>query len=231
VPPVPPRPVKPYVRGPGAGAVGAVVGLTLLAAALLLVLRRQGDLDWPVSLTAGGIGIVLAGLGILLAGLRGRSSGTLGFLAIVGILVAVPASAIVSSTWVESANNLRIIATDNAWVPTTTAQASEGVSVGVGDVKVDLTQLPLGHGTVRVPIALGVGDLTVTVPPGTAVSAEVSLSAGDIGWEIDQPQQISGVSGKHHYSFASTEITDGASPELVLEIETGAVQVRVVEGN
>ena len=89
-PPVPPRPPRPRVLGPGVGMVGTVVGLTLLALATLLVVEREGELGQSVALTALGVGIVLAGLGIMVSGLRGRRSGVLGFLAVVGILVSFP---------------------------------------------------------------------------------------------------------------------------------------------
>lgn len=231
LPPLPPRPPRPHVHGPGAAAVGAVVGLSLLALAVLLVIQRAGNLHWPVALTAAGIGIVLAGLGIVVAGLRGRSSGTLGFLAIVGILLAVPAATFTPLTWNGSTNNVRIVVSDGSWAPTAPAAARKGVAVAVGQLNVDLTRLPIGVGAIRVPISLGAGDLTVTVPRDTAISADVRLKAGDIRWEIDRTEQVSGVSGSRSYHFASTEVNQGASPELVLQISEGAGQVRVVEGN
>lgn len=226
-----PRPVKPDVYGPGAGSTGAVVGLSLVSLAVLLVADRQGYLDWSVGLTAAGIAIVLAGIGIMIAGLRGRSSGTLGFLAIVGIVLAVPAALFAPTDWNSSSTNVRVIAADSVWAPTTAAQAREGISVVVGDVNVDLTELPSGTSAIRVPINLGAGDLTVTVPANTAISADISLSAGDILWEVDRAQRITGIAGSQSYDFQSNEVTKGASPELELQIETGAGQVRVVEEN
>lgn len=231
VPPVPPRPPKPRVHGPGAAAVGAVVGLTLLALAVLLVVEREGRLDWPVALTAAGIGIVLAGLGIIVAGLRGRSSGTLGFLAVVTIVLAVPAAVFTQGSWTGSSSNVRFVVSDGAWAPTSATEARKGVAVAVGDVNVDLTGFPIGDGAVRVPVNLGAGDLTVTVPRDTAVTADVQLRAGDIRWEVDDAERISGVSGTRSYDFASNEVNEGASPELVLQIDMGAGQVRVVEEN
>lgn len=226
-----PRPVKPHVYGPGAGSTGAVVGLSLVSLAVLLVADREGYLDWSVGLTAAGIAIVLAGTGIMIAGLRGRSSGTLGFLAIVGIVLAVPAALFAPTDWNSSSTNVRVIAADDVWAPTTAAQAREGISVVVGDVNVDLTELPSGTSAIRVPINLGAGDLTVTVPANTAISADISLSAGDILWELDRAQRITGIAGSQSYDFQSNEVTKGASPELELQIETGAGQVRVVEEN
>lgn len=227
---IPPKPRKPRVYGPGSAAVGAVVGLTLVALAVLLIAERQeGSLNLSVGLTAAGIGIVLAGLGIIVAGLRGRSSGTLGFLAIVGIVLAVPASAFTQADWTSNSDNAQFIAPDGAWTPTTLTQARGGIAAAVGDLDVDLSELSTRGEAVRVPISLGAGELTVTVPAGAAVTADVRLAAGDISWEVDDPQQISGVTGSRSYDFASDEVTDGASPALILELESGAGQVRVVE--
>jgi len=232
VPQPPRRPAKPRVHGPGASAIGAVVGLTLVALAVLLVLDRTRDgLDLSVGLTAAGIGIVLAGLGIMIAGLRGRSSGTLGFLAIVGIVLAVPAATLTEATWSGTVTGPRVFVTDSVWQPTTASQARAGMSAALGDITVDLTQLPAGSGKVEVPISLGAGDMTVTVPRDIAVSAEVQIGAGQIDWAIDGDQQVSGVSGAHQYDFASTEVTDGASPTLVLQLKTGAGQISVVEAD
>lgn len=240
--PVPPRPLKPHVHGPGAPAVGVVVGLTLLALAVLLVLERAGTLDWPVALTVAGIGIILSGLGIVIAGLRGRSSGTLGFLAIVAVVLAVPIAAIGPyHAWSGASRSSRVLVSDGAWTPTTAEQARKGMTVALGTVKVDLTKLdltepdfttgPVGDRTVQVPISLGAGDLTVTVPRDTAVAGDIRLDAGDISWQVDQTQQFSGLSGSHRYHFNSDEVAEGASPALVLQIEAGAASVRVVEGN
>ncbi|HEY8719497.1 PspC domain-containing protein [Pengzhenrongella sp.] len=234
VPPIPPKPLKPRVYGPGRAAIRAVVGLTLLALAVLLILDRNGTLDWPVALTAAGIGIMLAGLGIAIAGFRGRRSGTLGFLAIVAIVLAVPASIADQSPWSGPSDNVRFLVSDGAWTPTTVADARKGLAVAVGDVNVDLTQLPITAGratAVTVPISLGAGDVTVTVPSDAAVTANVRVRAGDIRWDVDPTQRISSVSDSQSYDFASSEVTARTSPELAIQIDAGAASVRVVEEN
>lgn len=231
VPPVPPAPPKPHVRGPGAGAVGAVVGLTLVALALLLAAERVGTVDLPVGLAAIGIGVVLAGIGIVVAGLRGRSSGTLGFLAITGAVLALPAALYAQSgwsSWSGPSGRVQLVA-DEAWTPRSTAAAAEGIAVAVGDLAVDLTEVPLGDDTVRVPLRLGGGEITVTVPAGTAVTADVRIAAGDVLWEVDGRESLSGVSGGRSYTFESDEVADGATPQLALDIESGAGQIRIVE--
>ncbi len=92
--PARPAPAQaPRPRGPGATTTGVVVGLSLLLGALLLVIDRQGELPWPVFLTWAGLSGILAGLAIVVSGLRGRTSGGLGWLAVVLLVVALPASA------------------------------------------------------------------------------------------------------------------------------------------
>jgi phage shock protein PspC (stress-responsive transcriptional regulator) len=231
VPPVVRRQPKTRVGGPGAGAIGAVVGLSLLALAVLLIAQRQGSLAWSVPLAGAGIAIVLAGAGIIVTGLRGRSSGTLGFLAIVGVALAVPAALFANLSWSDSSSNLQVMSRSGAWVPTSAAQAREGVALAVGNLSVDLTGLPVDGPVVRVPIKLGAGDLTVTVPKATPVSADIRLAAGGLSWEVGPKQQIASVTGSRTYDFASTEVTQGASPALVLQVEAGAGQIRVLEEN
>jgi hypothetical protein len=196
----------------------------------LLMVDREDELGMPVALTALGIGVLLAGLAIIVSGLRGRSSGTLGFLAIVGIIAAVPVS-------VVTAEGDRLFFTDgdrasvssgSVWRPETDADARRGVSASFGDVEVDLTELPLDTGTVRVPISLGAGDLTVVVPEGIAVTGDIAMTAGQVAWEIDGVSRSAGFSGGEAEQYASDEASDG-DVELALEIRAGAGDVRVVE--
>src|SRR5690606_11791826 len=80
-PPKPPKPPRP--GGPGATTTGVVVGISLLLGAFLLVVERSGDLPWPVFLTWAALSTILAGLAIVVSGLRGRTSGGLGWLAVI----------------------------------------------------------------------------------------------------------------------------------------------------
>ena len=75
-----------------------VVALSLLTLAALLIAERSGDFDGPVALTALGVAIVLAGLGIIVSGLRGRTSGALGGLAVLGLVAAVPLGVVTSAS-------------------------------------------------------------------------------------------------------------------------------------
>jgi hypothetical protein len=213
--------------------VGTVVGLTLLALATLLVVEREGELGQPVALTALGVGIVLAGLGIMVSGLRGRRSGVLGFLAVVGILASFPVAfgpgADDRFGFVTGGERFSISSGDDVWRPASVAEAERGLSVGVGDVNVDLTDIPLGTGQVDVPISMGAGDLEVVVPDDIAVTGDVSLQAGQIEWDIDGNSQSAGITGARGFEhFESDEAADG-DVGLAIRITAGAGDVRVVE--
>lgn len=232
-PPVPPRPPRPRVLGPGVGMVGTVAGLTLLALATLLVVEREGVLGGSVALTALGVGIVLAGLGIIVSGLRGRRSGVLGLLAVVGILASLPVAFGAGQDgrfgFISGGGSAGISSGDDVWRPASVAEAERGLSVGVGDVNVDLTDVPLGTGRVDVPISLGAGDLEVVVPDDVAVAADVSLQAGQIQWAVGTTSQSAGITGARGFEhFESDQAADG-DVRLAIRITAGAGDVRVVE--
>ena len=126
----PPRPVtppRPRTPGAGVGTVGVVVALSLLSLAFLLVAERQGEFTGPVGLTALGVGIVLCGLGIIVSGLRGRTSGGLGGLAVVGILVAVPIGAVHNADWFWSSGSQHDFVAEGVVTVTDRTEAPDGL--------------------------------------------------------------------------------------------------------
>jgi len=230
-PPRPPKPPRPH--GPGATLTGVVVGLSMLLGALLLVVDRTGDLPWPVFLTWAGASVVLAGLAIVLSGLRGRTSGGLGWLAVLALVVALPAS-----TWRAAPftffvdDEVRTVA-DGTHRVTDPEVAEQGFGVRWGDPTIDLTGLDLSDATgsspVTVPVQLGAGDATVVVPDGVPVRAEVQVAAGNARWLVDgDRREVGGVSTRP-VTFDNDEVQAGDDPLLVLEVQVGAGQVTIEE--
>ena len=219
-------------KGPGGGTFGVVVALSLLVLAGLLYAERAGSFTGPVFLTAGAVTVVLLGLAIIVAGLRGRTAGGLGALAVVATLFLLPAAALHSTDpdwdWDVDWDNGSNAVGDLEHVPTDVATAEEGFSMGAGDSRVDLTQVPLSGGTVEVPLQLGAGELTVIVPEGAAVTASIDVLAGEVSW-LDETQ-TAGVPGSRSTTYESPAVRDGAEPDLVLDINVGAGSVRVMEG-
>lgn len=228
VPVARPLPRKAPRRGPGAGALGVVVALTVLSLAGLLLASRQGYYDGPVVLTTAGIAIVLLGLGIVVSGLRGRTSGVLGFFAIVTILVAGPLAFGQSNDWHWNGNFNNTVR-DSVVVMTTRDEAGVGYSVGAGDTTLDLRQVPLTAELLHVPIHVGVGTLVVLVPAGTPVTADVQVGVGDITWDIGGARTTSSGVGNGPRHFASTAVADGADAQLALDINVGAGDVTIKE--
>ena len=203
-----------------------VVALSLLTLATLLVAERSGDFDGPVALTALGIAIVLAGLGIIVSGLRGRTSGALGGLAVLGLLAAVPLGVVTSaSSFWQNDGEHQFSASDVS--VSSRSEAAAGYSIGFGDVTIDLTGVPITADTLVVPISLGAGNLTVIVPEGISVDADVNIGAGQVTWDVNGD----------HRSQDGVAIDDGnfstggsGDPQLRLQIRVGAGDVTIEDG-
>lgn len=224
-PPAPPATVAARrPSGPGAATVGVVVALTLLTLAGLMYAERTDAFDGPVLLIAGSVGVVLAGLGIIVAGLRGRTSGALGGLAVLGIIVLLPLSVVARADLQITGSGTAV--GDVRTTPTTITEAEEGYSLGAGEARIDLTELPASTDTVVVPINVGAGEVTVIMPADGAYSADVRIFAGEIEWLGDS---VSRAGGGRFETFESDAVADGAEPDIDLQITVGAGTVRVEE--
>ncbi|MBD5786855.1 PspC domain-containing protein [Cellulosimicrobium terreum] len=242
VPPVPPvrhhqrpprSPKPPRAQGPGAATTGIVVGLSLLAGAFLLVVDRAGDLPWPVFLTWAGASVVLAGIAIVVSGLRGRTSGGLGWLATIALLVAVPTAAWQDDRAVLVLDDSVRTVSDGTHRVTDPEIAEDGFGVRWGDPTIDLSDLDLTGVTaadpVEIPVQLGAGDVTVVVPDRVPVRADVQVWAGSAQWNVDgDNQEIGGISSRP-VTFTNEEADAGAEPLVVLLVDVGAGQAIIEE--
>ena len=216
-----PRPAR---KGPGATAVGVVFALSLLTLAGLLYAERLGYFTGSVLLTAGAVAVILSGLGIVAAGLLGRTSGGLGALAIVSVVVLVPLAAIDGINW----NSATVGVGEVRSTPTTVQAAENGLSLGAGEAIVDLTEVPLDGDVVEVPIHVGTGEVRVIVPEDGAYTASIRVMAGEIRWtDASSTSRV----GSTWQDFESEAVRDGADPELDLRISVGAGTVSVVEAS
>jgi hypothetical protein len=202
-----------------------VVALSVLTLAALLVAERTGHFDGPVALTALGVAIVLAGLGTIVSGLRGRTSGALGALAVLGLIAAVPLGVVTSSSSFWNGDGTRQFTASDVSA-TSRTEAATGWNTGFGDLTVDLTAVPLTGDTLVVPIALAAGDLTVIVPSGASVDAHVNVGAGAVTWDVaGEHRTQDGVAIDDHTTFT----TGSSDPQLRLQIRVGAGQVEIVD--
>lgn len=225
VPPVPPAPPRPPRRGPGAALTGVVVAVILLGLAGLLAADRAGWYTGPILPVVIGGGVVLVGVAIIVSGLRGRTAGGLTALAIIGMLIAGPAVVVDGrGEWRVDRDTFRSV--DVA--VTSRAAAEKGYAFGIGDAHVDLTDVPLTDETLVVPISGGMGDITVVVPEGAAVTAEVTSGVGDVDWRVDgNRQRADGVGNDRR--FSSEAMADGRDAEIALSIELGVGSITIEE--
>lgn len=228
VKPVDPKASRPPVKGPGAASLGIVAGLTLLTFAGLLLADRTGAFDGSegrILTISLGVAAVLAGLGIVVAGFRGRSSGVLGFIALVAIIVGPIATAVYGSPLSSGP-----LVGDETFRPTATDQITDGYTMGAGDLTIDLTDLPLaGEETLTVPIDMGVGNLVVILPEDTAASAEVRLGAGTATWQVGSDDLSRGGVGIREVSFQTDHVDDGEPAQIHLKIKSGAGEILIKE--
>ena len=245
------RSKRPITKSAGAGTVGAVIGLVLIAGALLLAQNRTGitlprpfDGSFDPVLAWLGVSLVIVGAGIVISGMRGRSSGWLGFFAIVGLVVALP--------WSVSANGVSVVHSDTRITTgsgtvlrsvqggtdvgqgTVTvgsiAEAERGFRAQFGDPTIDLSGLDLSAVTpgspVEVPIQITAGDLTVVVPHDSAVEADVRILAGQVTWRVDPVEQTLSRVGSSTAHLSSEEASrDGATLRLLISAGAGNVTV------
>ena len=219
-------------RGGRSGAIAsAVVGLCLVAGAVVFGLDRGGHVTSPW-LVWGGVSLVLLGLGTVVAGLRGRSAGGLTTLAILLGVIVLPTAALDHSGAFDG--DVRAIAPSTTVVATDAAAARDGYTYSVGDLTLDLTQLPLpaaGAAPVTVPVRLGAGETTIQVPRGTEVRATVNLWAGDVYWHVGDPSDYqSDHDGRtRSVTYETPAVAAGGTPQLVLDIAGAAGTVTIEE--
>jgi phage shock protein PspC (stress-responsive transcriptional regulator) len=237
-PPAPPAPVpepRPRIQGPGARMFGVVMGLVLLAGALLLVVDRAGDLGmsfWGAWL---GAAVVIVGAGIIASGLRGRRGGGLTALGILGMIAALaywpfaderrafvwdgpPEASVVSSG---------VVTLD------TIAEATDGVHIQFGAATIDLTELDLSDvevgNPISVPVSMAAGATTIVIPDDAAVEADVRLVAGNVTWSADGEYRTAAGITADPARFRTAEVDELGGAQLLLEIDGRAGDITIRE--
>ncbi|MDR2722316.1 MAG: cell wall-active antibiotics response protein [Cellulomonadaceae bacterium] len=246
---------RPVVKGSGGAAVAVALGISALLGAVALAAwqfdwygvqhKFEGDLmlilGWLVAT------LVVIGLAIIISGMRGRRSGWLGFLAIIGLIAALPLGYNMQDTrYVHEQNQVRSLEDRRIWeniAPqgrrvtsgtvgvTDPVEAAHGFRTTFGDPVIDLTQLPLYEGDhVVVPINMVAGDLTVIVPQGIPVRADVRLGAGQARWRVDGRDEIVEGAGVYQDMWYSAAVADDNSiVTLVVQVNAGAGNVTITD--
>ena len=191
-----------------------MVGLGLAAAALLVLLSR-GDV-WPVA-GAGWIVVLLAGLALLWTydsrkGDRRSRRIVTGLLTIVGLaFAAMVAAIVVGFAWFHV--SLGDGVGDRVYTPATAADVRPSYSLGVGNLRVDLSNV---QAAATVHAKVGVGELRITVPRNVTVAVDARATLGDV-YVFDQRDD------GHNAS-----VKTGSGAALVIDAKVGAGRIDVV---
>ncbi|MEE2521129.1 PspC domain-containing protein [Pseudarthrobacter sp. J75] len=220
-PPVPPaRPAKPRATGPGAPAVAIAAGTALLAGGGLKLLDAANiiNLGQAPNAVVWASAAAVMGLAIVIAGSRGRTSGLLGFFAVIALVVGGLFSA--------AQNSGRFNVENVSWSPSSVQDATAGFDVTGSRGTVDLTDLDLDaplRADVVVPLDITASNITVIIPDDVPVRISADMTMGNIQ---ERGSDRGGISTRE--SSYNTGLPGSA---LVVSIDGTFSNVTIQEGN
>ena len=173
-----PKPPRARRRGPGPAIVAVTAGVALLVGGTLKALDAGNiiELGHSANTVVWATGAAVLGLGILIAGLRGRTSGFLGFLAVVALIIGGIFN-------VVPRNGDRFTFHDVNWAPLSIEQARQGVDVtgGKGTVNLDdLALTPPLTTEIVVPVDATFSNVTVIIPDDVPVEVRADMTFGNL---------------------------------------------------
>jgi phage shock protein PspC (stress-responsive transcriptional regulator) len=157
-------------RQPGAAFVSISLGVALLAGVFTAIALGYTTFSDTAVLVGVGTALGVLALATILAGIRGKESGSLGFFAVVAILVLLFAGVFPRGTAVAVVGN-------TTWEVTDAAQGSStGFSMAAGSPTLDLSPLDARGADVGglVELWLGAGTVNLVLPEDVPVILEVA---------------------------------------------------------
>ncbi|MFI2564750.1 PspC domain-containing protein [Paenarthrobacter sp. NPDC018779] len=217
-----PKPARPKRKGPGSAIVAVTAGAALLAGGTLKALDAGNviDLGNAANAVVWAVGAAVLGLGILVAGLRGRTSGFLGFLAIVALVIGGIFN-------VVPRNGDRFTFRDVNWAPVSIEQARSGFNVTGASGTVDLTDLNLTPPLttpVTIPVDATASNVTVVIPDNVPVEVQADMTFGNLNERGTDR-------GGRLQDDRTLYNTDKPGANLVVKIDGTFSNVTIQEGN
>ncbi|WP_166427303.1 PspC domain-containing protein [Nonomuraea mesophila] len=192
--------------------------LTVLLAFIIggIVMAAQARTAAGVSPTiVGGAMLITIGAGLLIAAWWGRGAGLVAAGTFVTLLVGTGLMLGGVPSNVGSSE----------WVPRSVAEASRHFDAGLGDGRLDLSELTLEPGsTTTFTASVKAGELVVIVPPTARVEVRASSKVGDI--TLDQSVQ-SGVDVRVREVLPPEVRPKGEPATVVLELRSGLGDIEV----
>jgi phage shock protein PspC (stress-responsive transcriptional regulator) len=149
-----------------------VVGLGLAGVALVLLLSRG-----QIAAGAGWVVALIGGLAILWASRHQRKARRALIAAVTLVAVAASIAVVTAFAWFDV--NLGDGVGSSTYVPTSVSAVQSSYHLGIGDLKVDLSQIDAtGKHTIKARV--GIGELKIVVPHDADVHVDAHANAGEI---------------------------------------------------
>ncbi|WP_228647745.1 LiaF domain-containing protein, partial [Microtetraspora sp. AC03309] len=195
---------------------GLTICLALIVGGIMVAVQQStGSVSMPV---IGGAVLVTIGAGLLIATWWGRGAG----LVAAGIIVSV---ALVAGS---TLNGLPKNIGNFAWHPSDVSQATREYAVGVGEGKLDLSDIKLASGSrIRFDASVSIGQITVILPPTARVEVHGYARVGEV--KIDH--KVEDGMDVQFSKVLDPEVTGtGDAPTIELHVKAGIGDVAVRRG-
>jgi phage shock protein PspC (stress-responsive transcriptional regulator) len=191
-----------------------LVGLAVAGVAVVVLLSHATV--WPAA-GAGWILVLFAGLAILWASRADRRAGRIlrALLAVTALFAALSIAAIVAAfSWFNV--SLGDGVGSRLYAPAAASTLKPSYEIGVGELKLDLSNIgPITHET-NVRAKVDVGELRIIVPGNAAVSVNAHAKVGAL-YVLNQ-----------HVGGRNIDVQSGAGGLLVIDANVGAGRIDVV---
>lgn len=212
------EPVRPPREKRPRSFIGVItILLALIVGGIVVAVQAASPSGVHPTLVAGAMLITIGG-GLLIAAWWGRGAGLVAAGTVVAMLIGVGLMF----------GGLPSKVGASVWHPTSAAESSRLYDAGVGDGRLDLTELRLKPGSrVTFNASVSVGQLAVIVPPTARVEVHATNKLGDI--QVDQSLR-GGVDVRFDKVLAPKVPPEGEVATIVLNLRGGVGDLEVRRG-
>jgi hypothetical protein len=199
--------------GENGGTPAAKIGLALL----LIVVAALGFVAVAFGAALGG-GAVIAGLVIALGGALVISSflGGRRWLVLPALVIAIPLG-FVAAAGLDVNGGVG----ERDYQPTTVAELEDGYQLGIGQMRLDLTQVDLPPGRTPIDLDMGIGSVRLLVPDDVCVASDVRVGAG-------YTRVLDRDSGGLDVDWRQSPVEDAGVKRLVIHGDVGIGELQVI---